>query len=107
MSHFDLAILYKALFPLREAPSVPSIVSYTHYATPLWANKNGASPSRRTAYQSGHTHAVVALRLQFRLRMSESVDLQHFERADSFNLSNTRSVRLQIVQVLHNLVFIA
>ena len=59
-AHFDLAILYKALFPLREAPSVPSKVSYSHYATPLWAKKNGASPSRRTAYQSGHTHAVVA-----------------------------------------------
>ena len=36
-SHFDLAILYKAVYPLREAPSVPSKVSYFHYATPLCA----------------------------------------------------------------------
>ncbi|MBQ9276710.1 MAG: hypothetical protein IJ226_03855, partial [Clostridia bacterium] len=27
----------------------------------LWAKNNGASPSRRTEYQSGHTHAVVAV----------------------------------------------
>ena len=36
-SHFDLAILYKTGYPLREAPSVPSKVSFSHYATPLWA----------------------------------------------------------------------
>ena len=35
LSHFDLAILYKALYPLREAPSVLSMVPTTHYATSL------------------------------------------------------------------------
>ena len=78
LSHFDLAILYNALYPLREAPSVPSKVSFTHYATPLWAKKNGASPSRRTVYQSGHTHAVVATATPIRLRKSESVNLLRF-----------------------------
>ncbi len=34
-SHFDLAILYKTVYPLREAPSVPSKLPFTHYATSL------------------------------------------------------------------------
>ena len=105
-SHFDLAILYNTVYPLREDPSVPSKVSFTHYATPLWAKYNRASPSRRTEYQSGHAHRDSAVaesagksyavpshipsskekvRTPARLRMSESVDLLRFEQAEIQN----------------------
>ena len=94
--HFDLAILYKAVVPLREDPSVPSMVSFTHYATPLWAKKNGASPSRRTAYQSGHAHRDSAIAESVpssnervmtpaHLVRSKLVDLLRYEQTDESN----------------------
>ncbi len=55
-SHFDLAILYNALYPLREDPSTLSKVSYSHYATPLCAKKKRSLAVEAYGMPAERTH---------------------------------------------------